>query len=140
MRARKSPHFQRLGDRSEDLLDLFGENGAKASLIEMFEFLLRDRLADSAGGFGAEVGRNQRLLDVVERRGVERGAAGEAGEVVGNPVGGLLKPAAQAVEPTHAQTAIRWSPLRPVTCATPLSPRAAPSTATAAKLFAWPLP
>ena len=61
-------------------------------------------------GFGAEIGGDQCLLDVVERRGVERGAAGEAGEIVGNALGGLAKPAAQAVEPTHAQTAVSCLP------------------------------
>ena len=66
-----------------------------------------DRLADAVRRLGPEVGGDQRFLDVVERRGIERGAAGEAGEIVGDPVGGLLKAAAQAVEPTHAQTAVR---------------------------------
>ena len=55
--------------------------------------------------------------------GVERGAAGQAGEVVGDLLRSLREPAAQAVEPTHAHTAVRWSPSRPVMRALPVSPR-----------------
>ena len=106
--GRGKPHdFQRLGDGREDLLDLFGQDRSEAAFVEPLELLLRDRLADSVRGFGPEVGGDQRFLDVVERRRVERGAAGEAGEIVGDPVGGLLEPAAQAVEPAHAHTAVR---------------------------------
>ena len=107
VRTGKTPDFQRLGDRSEDLFDLLGEDRAKAPLVEPLELLLRDCLADPVRRLGPEIGRDQCLLDVVERRGIERGAAGEAGEIVGDPLGGLLKPAAQAVEPAHAQTAVR---------------------------------
>ena len=87
-------------------------------------FCAGNRFADSVRCFGAEIGGDQRLLDVVEGRSVERRAAGEAGQIVGDPVGGLLEPAAQAVEPAHAQTAVSWSPSRPVIRALPVSPRA----------------
>ena len=110
MRSGKTPDFQRLGDGCEDLLDLIGENRAEAALVETLEFLGGDSFADAMRGFGAEIGGDQCLLDVVERRGVERSAAGEAGEIVGNALGGLAKPAAQAVEPTHAQTAVSCLP------------------------------
>ena len=84
MGARKTPDFQRLGDRREDLLDLLGEDRAKAALVELLELAGGDRLADAVRRLGAEVRGDQRFLDVVERRGVERGAAGQAGEVVGD--------------------------------------------------------
>src|SRR4051812_28035134 len=107
MRAWKTPHLQRLGDRTEDLLDLFGEDGAKASLIELFELLLRDGLADAMRCFGPEIRSDGRFLDSVEGRRIQRGPAGEAGEIVGDAVRGLLKTAAKAVEPAHAHTAVR---------------------------------
>ena len=105
VRAREAPDFERLGDRREDLLDLLGEDGAKAALVELLEALRGDRLADPARRLGAEVGGDQRLLDVVERRRVERRRGDQAGEIVGDPLRGLGEPAAQAVEPAHAQTA-----------------------------------
>ena len=77
---------------------------------------------------------DQRFFDVVQRRGVERGAAGQAGEVVGDLFRSLRKPAAQAVEPTHAQTAVSCSPSRLVMSALPVWPRVAPSMAMGAKL------
>ena len=107
----KAADFQRLGDRREDLLDLFGEDRAQAALVEPFELLPGDRFADAVRRFGAQVGGDQRFLDIVERRGVERRAAGQAGEVIGNPVRSLGEAAAQAIEPAHAHTAVRWSPI-----------------------------
>jgi hypothetical protein len=103
---RKTPHLQRLGDRCEDLFYLFGENRAEAAFVEALEPLLRDRLADPARSLRAKVGGNQRLLDVVERSGIESSPAGETGQVVGDPIGGFLEAAAQAVEPAHAHTAV----------------------------------
>src|SRR6478672_1380763 len=87
-----------------------------------------------------EVGRDQRFLDVVERRCVESGAAGEAGQIVRDPLGGLAEPAAQAIEPAHAQTAISCLPSLPVMRTLPASPRFALAIATGAKLSVWPLP
>jgi hypothetical protein len=54
-------------------------------------------------GFGPEVGGDQRLLDIVKGRGVERRAAGKPCEIVGNPLGSLGEAAAQAIEPAHAK-------------------------------------
>ncbi len=127
VRAREAPHLERLGDRREDLLDLLGEDGAKAALVELLEAARGDRLADSARRFGPEVGGDQRLLDVVERRRVERLLGDQAGEIVGDPLGSLGEPAAKAVEPAHAQTAVSWSPSRAVMRACPVSPRLAPA-------------
>ena len=107
VRAGKARDFQRLGDRGEDLFDLFGEDGAEAPLVEPLELLRRDRLANPVRRLGPEVGSDQRFLDVVERRGVKRGAAGQSREIVGDALGSLLEAAAQAVEPTHAHTAVR---------------------------------
>ena len=87
----KAPDFQRLGDRREDLLDLLGEDRAKPALVELLELAGGDRFADAVRRLRAEVGGDQRLLDVVEGRGVERGAAGEAGEIVGDLLGSLLE-------------------------------------------------
>ena len=65
MRTRKTPDFQRSSDWSEDLFDLFGEDGAETTLVQAFELLLRDGLADAMRRFGPEVRGDQRLLDVV---------------------------------------------------------------------------
>ena len=76
VRAREAPDVERLGDRREDRLDLLGEDGAQAALVELLEAAGGDRLADALRRFGAEVGGDQRFLDVVEGRGVERRVAG----------------------------------------------------------------
>ena len=91
VRTWKARDFQRLGDRSQDLFDLLGKDRSKAALVEALELLLRDRLADAVRCLRTEVGGDQRFLDVVERRRVERRAAGEAGQIVGDPLGGLLE-------------------------------------------------
>ena len=59
-------------------------------------------------GFGAEVGRDQRFLDVVERRRVERRAAGEAGEIVRDPLGGLGKAARYGKGKVMTGEQVRW--------------------------------
>src|SRR6185503_10607926 len=105
--------------------DFLGEDGAKAALVQPFESPLRDRLANAVRRLGAEVRRDQRLLNVVESRGIQSGAGGDAGQIVGDPIRGFLKPPAQAIKPTHAQTADKWSPWRPLMRAAPLSPREA---------------
>ena len=76
MRAREAGDLERLGDGREDRLDLLGEDGAQPALVELLEAARGDRLADALRRLGAEVGGDQRLLDIVERRGVERGLAG----------------------------------------------------------------
>ena len=72
VRAGEAPDVERLGDGREDLLDLLGEDGAKAALVELLETPVGDAVADPLRRFGAEVGGDQRLLDIVEGRGVER--------------------------------------------------------------------
>jgi hypothetical protein len=52
VRAGKAPHFERLRDRSEDLLDLLGEDRAQPPLVEALELLARDRLADAVRRLG----------------------------------------------------------------------------------------
>ena len=102
----KAVDFERLGDRSEDFLDLFGEDGAKAALVELVEALAGNRLADPLRRFGAEVGRDQRFLDIVEGRGVERGLGwSRPVRFSADFLRGLGEAAAQAVEPAHAQAA-----------------------------------
>ena len=78
VRAGEAPDVERLGDGREDLLDFLGEDGAQAALVELLEALGGDGFADALRRFGAEVGGDQRLLDVVERRGVERGLGRQA--------------------------------------------------------------
>src|SRR5436305_1373753 len=90
-------------------------------------------------GLWAQVRRDQRLFNVVERRRIERGAAGEARQIVGDLLRSFCKPATQAVEPAHARTPTRQSRSEPVTRTLTISPRSAPSTCTGAKLSAWPL-
>ncbi len=105
MRARKTGDFQRPGDGREDLLDLVGEDRAETALVEPIKLLPGDGFADAVGCFGTEIGGDQGFLDIVERRGVERGAAGQPGEIIANPLGGFGEAAAEAIEPAHAHTA-----------------------------------
>ena len=106
VRARKAPYVQRLGDRGEDLFDLLGEDGAQPALVERLEFLAGDRLADPLRRGGAEVGRDQRFLDIVEGRGVERLLVHKPGDILADLVRGFLEAGGQPVEPTHAHTPI----------------------------------
>ena len=140
VRPGKTPDLQWLRDWREDLLDLLGQDRPKAPFVEPFEFLGSDGFPNAARRLRTQVRGNQRFFDIVERRGVERRAAGQACEVVGDAIGGLLEPAAQAVEPAHFQIAVSRSPWRPLTRAVPLSPRFAPGMATGAKLPVWPVP
>src|SRR6185369_13755378 len=121
--AREAGDFQWLGDRCEDLFDFFRQDRAKSPFVEALELLSCNRLADPVRRFGPEVRGDQRLLDVIEGRRVERRPAREASEVVSDPFRSLGKSAAQAVEPTHAQTASNWSPSRLTMRARPRSPR-----------------
>ena len=69
--------------------------------------------ADLRRGRRAEVGGDQRLLDLVERLLVERGLGEQAGEIVAEPVRGLAEARLQPVEPgrlAHAATPTRVSP------------------------------
>ena len=79
----------------ERLLDLLGDDQADAELLHVaLETALGQARADARGGRGAEIGRDQRFLDLVERRVVEpRGA--EPGEIADQPVGGALEAAEQ---------------------------------------------
>ena len=58
---------------------------AKAAFVEALELLAGDGFADAMRRFGTEIRRDQRFFDVVERRRVERRAAGQAGEIVARP-------------------------------------------------------
>ena len=55
-------------------------------------------------GRGAEVGRDQRLLDLVERRVVERGLGEQAGEILPEPVRRLAEAAAEPLEPRRRRS------------------------------------
>ena len=135
MRPGKSPHVQRLGHGAEDLLDLLGQDGPQAALIQLLVAAGGDGVADTLRGLRPEVGRDQRFLDVVQRRGIERSPAGQAGQIVAETISGLLEAAGQAVEPTHSvKLPVRWSAVRPVMRTGPVCPRTDPATNTGAKL------
>ncbi len=102
MRAREAPHVERLGHWREDRLNLLGQDGAKPALVELLEPPLGDRTPNPLRCFGAEVGRDQRFLDVVERRRIERDLGREPADILAKPIRGFLEAACQAVEPTHA--------------------------------------
>ena len=107
VRARKAPDFQRLGDRSEDLLDLLGEDRRRprSSRRSNFWRAIASRMRCDASGPRSEAISASSISSSVA---VSSAAlAGKAGEIVGDPLGSLLKSAAQAVEPAHAQTAVR---------------------------------
>ena len=142
MRAGKAPDFQRLGDRSEDLLDLLGEDRAKAALVELLE-LLRGRWPRGCAATPRARGRRRSALPRCRRASRCRAPCWviEAGEIVGDLVRSLRKPAAQAVEPTHAHSAVRWSPSRPVMRAVAdLAARRAGDREPARSSSLWPLP
>src|SRR6185369_12378233 len=109
------------------------------ALVERLESFAGNGVADPVRRFRAEVGGDQRFLNVVEGRRVERGAAGQAGQIVGDLLGSLGKPAPQAVEPAHRATPTSVVSTRPVIRAVATSPLLAPDSATGAKLSAWPL-
>ena len=74
LRAREGVDLERLGDRREDRLDLLGDDDlATPRFVEAaLEALVGEPGADARGGRRAEVGGDQRLLDLVERLVVER--------------------------------------------------------------------
>ena len=72
VRPRKAPDVERLGDRRQDLLDLLGQDGAQPALVELLEAPRGNRFADPLRRFGPEIGCDQRFLDIVEGRRVER--------------------------------------------------------------------
>src|SRR3546814_9043998 len=70
------------------------------------DLLARQPVADLGRRRGAEVGGDQRFLNLVECFVIESGFGEEAGEIVPQPVRCLLEPAAQPLEPgSLAQTA-----------------------------------
>ena len=81
-----------LRDLGERALDLLGDDQADAQLLHVaLEAAFGQPRADARRGLGAEIGRDQRLLDLVERRLVEPRRA-EPGEVADQPVGGARNP------------------------------------------------
>ena len=109
MRPRKAPDVERPGHRREDLLDLLGEDGAQTALVQLLELAGGNAIADALRRLWTEVGGDQRFLDIVESGGVERLLLDDAGDVVGNLVGGFLEAGRQPVEPAHANTPTRLS-------------------------------
>ena len=100
-----------------------------------------DRLADALRRLGAEVGGDQRLLDVVERRGVERLPGGQAGEILADLVRGLREPAASGGRANSCphpdqMVAVAAGDARRCRCRRASSRRCA----TGAKPSLWPLP
>src|SRR5207253_1545155 len=118
---------------------LAGDHRCADALAPDLELLDRGRAKGVAGG------EQHAIILLLEPVGelADRGRlarAVDAGEIVGDPFGSLLEPAAQAIEPTHAQTAVSWLPSLPVMRARPAWPRVPPARPTGAKLSVWPLP
>ena len=131
-------------DFGERLLDFFRDDQADTEVFQIaFEIPLGQAAADLARGFRAEIGCDQRLLDLVERF-VVKAAGAEPGEVADQPVGGAAKPAAQPVVPgtaAHAvcPSAIRtWSRTPAIRTVATVPGSKRPASATSAKLLAWP--
>ena len=84
----------------EDLLQLLRDHRADRLLAEAaLEPLAGEPGAHLGRGPRAEVGGDQRLLDLVERRLVQRGLGDQAGEIVAEPVGGLAEAEPHALVP-----------------------------------------
>ncbi len=97
---REGVDLQRFGHGREDLGDLLGDNLADLRFSEPpLEPLARQPLAHLGGGGRAEIGGDQRFFDLVERIVVQHRLGEQPGEVVAEPVGGLLEPAPQPIEP-----------------------------------------
>ena len=68
LRPGKGVDLQRGGDLGQRLLHLLGDDQANAQVFHVpLEAAFRQARADMTGGFGAEVGSDQRFLDLVER-------------------------------------------------------------------------
>ena len=128
VRPRKTPYVERFGDGRQDALYLFGQDRPQPALIELLEPSRGNRLANPLRRRRAHVRRDQCFLDVVERRRVERHLRRQPADVLAEPIGGLLEPARQALEPTHANSPINCPSPTPVTVASPLCPRTLPAT------------
>ncbi len=82
-----------LRHRAQDRGDLLGDRLLQFLLGDVeAEALLGQLGADARGGGGAEVGQDQRILDIVERRIVELRGADRAGEVFERRSEVFLKP------------------------------------------------
>src|SRR4030095_9146884 len=58
------------------------------------------------GSLRSQVRRDQRFLNVFECRSIERGTAGQAGQIVRDPFRRLLETAAPAIAPTPAHSRV----------------------------------
>ena len=111
LRAREGVDLERLGDRAQDLGDLLGDDRADAAprRAPRSKRSSASRSRMRAAVTRAEIGGDQRLLDLVELRVVEPGLADEPGEVVGQPLGRLAKAAEQPLRPAVAARRSRRS-------------------------------
>jgi hypothetical protein len=115
-----------------------GEDGSKPALVEPLELLRGDRLADPARCLGADIGRDQRLLDVVERR-VSSAARLVRPVRLSASLSAVLESRREAGRASSCPGPGKQSPSRPVIRTRPVSPRARrPQSARKASL--WPLP
>jgi hypothetical protein len=130
LRPGEGVDLERLGDRSEDLLQLLRDHLADRILADpALEPFVGEAGADLGGGARAEIGGYQSLLDRVERLGIEGGAGQQPGQIVAEPVRRLAEPQAHAFVPAgfaHACTPISISSSTPMMFTSTISPESPP--------------
>ena len=100
LRPRECGDLERLRHGPQDRGDLFRDRFLQLALGDLeTETLLRQLRADPRGGRRAEIGQDQRILDIVERGIVELGGADHFGEIAGQFLGSLAKTPEQPVGP-----------------------------------------
>ena len=123
LRAGERVDLKRLGDRTKDFGNLIGHDQTNALRIDTaIKFCLGESVADGFRCRRAEIGRNQRILDVIKRARIEHSAAArQAAEIFANAFRCAAHSAEQALGPgsfSHAATAyasaIKVSPVLPV--------------------------
>ncbi|MCY1234826.1 hypothetical protein D9M72_474170 [compost metagenome] len=100
MRLVAEVELQRLGDGRKHLGDLAGHDARDVLAGDILAIALGgERIGDAHRGFDAEIGLDQQILEILERRFVELAFGEEAGDLAGQLRRGAGKAAAQALVP-----------------------------------------
>ena len=127
LRAGEGGDFERFRHRAQDRGDFLGDRLFQLARGDFEpEALVRKPRADAGGGGRAEVGEDQRVLDLIEGLVIKLGgAAAAAGQIGAQPLGGLGKAPEQALGPAGFTHTSRPS-LRPLGVTSMIVPGAEP--------------